>query len=75
MPFTPDFCLILSCVGTGQTVEEGRGRHYKSNYRITYDDLNKPGYTPPAAEYHRWMDKNKKLDQINRDAEQKGMSR
>ncbi|MCR4950103.1 MAG: reverse transcriptase/maturase family protein [Solobacterium sp.] len=31
------------------------GRHYKGNYRITYEELKKLGYTPLVSEYYRWI--------------------
>ena len=38
------------------------GRHYKGNYRITYEHLKKLGYTPLVAEYYRWKEENKALE-------------
>lgn len=39
------------------------GRHYKGNYRISYESLKKLGYTPLVAEYYRWQEENRKLRQ------------
>ena len=40
------------------------GRHYKGNYVITYDHLKKLGYTPLVAEYYRWIEENRKLNEM-----------
>lgn len=37
------------------------GRHYKGNYRISYNSLKKLGYTPLVAEYYRWQEENRAL--------------
>ncbi|MBQ1505378.1 MAG: hypothetical protein IIZ48_01255, partial [Erysipelotrichales bacterium] len=42
------------------------GRHYKGNYRITYEQLKKLGYTPLTAEYYRWKEENRELDRQNK---------
>ena len=34
------------------------GRHYKGNYRVSYEELKKLGYTPLAAEYYNWKKEN-----------------
>ena len=38
------------------------GRHTKANYRVSYEDLKKLGYTPLAAEYYNWMKENELLN-------------
>lgn len=38
------------------------GRHYKGNYRITYEHLKELGYTPLVSEYYRWKEENKALE-------------
>ena len=40
------------------------GRHYKGNYRISYEEIKKLGYTPLAAEYYRWKKENKELGSL-----------
>ena len=45
------------------------GRHYKGNYRISYEHLKKLGYTPLVAEYYRWKEENKALDRIPEESE------
>ena len=42
------------------------GRHYKGNYRVTYEQLKKLGYTPVTAEYYRWKEENRELDRQNK---------
>ncbi|MBO7677388.1 MAG: hypothetical protein J6S49_07740 [Erysipelotrichaceae bacterium] len=37
------------------------GRHNKANYRITYEQLKKLGYTPLVAEYYNWKKENHEL--------------
>ena len=37
------------------------GRHRKGNFRITYEQLKRLGYTPLTAEYYRWKKENKEL--------------
>ena len=37
------------------------GRHNKANYRITYEQLKKLGYTPLKAEYYNWKKENQEL--------------
>ena len=37
------------------------GRHYKGNYRVSYEDLKRLGYTPLAAEYYNWKQENRML--------------
>ncbi|MBR5340837.1 MAG: group II intron reverse transcriptase domain-containing protein [Erysipelotrichaceae bacterium] len=44
------------------------GRHYKGNYRITYEHLKKLGYTPLVAEYYNWRKDNEILNRINNEA-------
>ncbi|MBR4164580.1 MAG: group II intron reverse transcriptase domain-containing protein [Solobacterium sp.] len=34
------------------------GRHYKGNYKITYEQLKKLGYTPLVGEYYNWKKEN-----------------
>ena len=41
------------------------GRHYKGNYRITYEDLTRRGYTPLVSEYYRWKEENRELNRQN----------
>ena len=38
------------------------GRHYKGNYKISYEELKKLGYTPLTAEYYRWKKENDMLE-------------
>ncbi len=38
------------------------GRHYKGNYKISYEKLKELGYTPLAAEYYRWKKENDMLE-------------
>ena len=38
------------------------GRHTKRNYSVRYDALKRLGYTPLAAEYHRWRAEERKWD-------------
>ncbi len=38
------------------------GRHYKGNYRITYEQLKKLGYTPLVSEYYNWKEENETLN-------------
>ena len=42
------------------------GRHYKGNYRVTYDELKRFGYTPLVAEYYNWKAENARLNRLNR---------
>jgi len=37
------------------------GRHRKGNFRITYEQLKRLGYTPLTAEYYRWKKENREL--------------
>ncbi|MBP5279493.1 MAG: hypothetical protein J6Z03_03335, partial [Erysipelotrichaceae bacterium] len=37
------------------------GRHNKANYKITYEQLKKLGYTPLVAEYYNWKKENHEL--------------
>ena len=37
------------------------GHHNKTNYRITYEQLKKLGYTPLVAEYYNWKKENHEL--------------
>ena len=39
------------------------GRHYKGNYVITYERLKRLGYTPLVAEYYRWNEENRILNE------------
>ena len=41
------------------------GRHYKGNYKVTYEDLKKLGYTPLTAEYYNWKKENVLLRKQN----------
>lgn len=34
------------------------GRHYKGNYKVTYEQLKKLGYTPLVSEYYNWKKEN-----------------
>lgn len=42
------------------------GRHNKGNYKVTYEELKKLGYTPLVAEYYRWKKENHDLYIQNR---------
>ena len=37
------------------------GRHYKGNYKVSYEELKKLGYTPLTAEYYKWKKENDML--------------
>ncbi len=37
------------------------GRHSKSNYKVSYEELKRLGYTPLVAEYYRWKKENHEL--------------
>ena len=37
------------------------GRYRKGNFRITYEQLKRLGYTPLTAEYYRWKKENREL--------------
>ena len=37
------------------------GRHYKGNYKVSYEDLKRLGYTPLVAEYYNWKKENELL--------------
>ena len=41
------------------------GRHNKGNFRVSYEELKKAGYTPLVAEYYNWKKENEELDKIN----------
>ena len=41
------------------------GRHYKGNYVISYEHLNKLGYTSLVGEYYHWKQENILLDKLN----------
>ena len=41
------------------------GRHYKGNYRVSYEDMKKLGYTSLVAEYYNWKRENAELNRIN----------
>ncbi|MBR0137644.1 MAG: group II intron reverse transcriptase domain-containing protein [Erysipelotrichaceae bacterium] len=42
------------------------GRFNKSNYRTSYEDIKKLGYTPLVAEFYNWKQENRMLDEQNR---------
>ena len=41
------------------------GRHNKGNFRVSYEELKKAGYTPLVAEYYNWKKENEELDRLN----------
>ncbi|MBQ1303825.1 MAG: hypothetical protein IIY51_02855, partial [Erysipelotrichaceae bacterium] len=41
------------------------GRHYKGNYRVSYEDMKKLGYTSLVAEFYNWKRENAELNRIN----------
>ncbi len=46
------------------------GRHYKGNYKVTYEQLKNLGYTPLVAEYYNWQEENNRLLRQNKGEDQ-----
>ena len=48
------------------------GRHYKGNYRISYEKLKSLGYTPLVNEYYNWKKENERLNRRHMASENTG---
>lgn len=41
------------------------GKHNKGNYKLTYEQIKKLGYTPLVSEYYKWIKDNRMLNELN----------